>query len=31
MYKQSGFTLIKPAVVGDSSAVPAAIRNELGG
>jgi molybdate/tungstate transport system substrate-binding protein len=30
-YKQGGFTLIKPTVVGDSSAVPAAIRNELGG
>lgn len=31
MYKQNGFTLIPPTVVGDSSAVPAAIRNELGG
>jgi molybdate/tungstate transport system substrate-binding protein len=30
-YKQGGFTLITPTVVGDSSAVPAAIRNELGG
>jgi molybdate/tungstate transport system substrate-binding protein len=30
-YKQGGFTLIKPTIVGDSSAVPAAIRNELGG
>ena len=31
LYKQGGFTLIPPTVVGDSSAVPAAIRNELGG
>ena len=30
-YKAGGFTLITPAVAGDSSAVPAAIRNELGG
>jgi molybdate/tungstate transport system substrate-binding protein len=30
-YKAGGFTLITPTVVGDSSAVPAAIRNELGG
>lgn len=30
-YKQGGFTLITPTIVGDSSAVPAAIRNELGG
>ena len=30
-YKQGGFTLITPTVVGDSSAVPAAVRNELGG
>ena len=29
--KQGGFTLITPTIVGDSSAVPAAIRNELGG
>ena len=31
LYKQGGFTLITPTIVGDSSAVPAAIRNELGG
>jgi molybdate/tungstate transport system substrate-binding protein len=31
LYKQGGFTMIPPTVVGDSSAVPAAIRNELGG
>jgi molybdate/tungstate transport system substrate-binding protein len=31
LYKKGGFTLITPTVVGDSSAVPAAIRNELGG
>ncbi len=30
-YKKGGFTLIPPTVVGDSSAVPAAIRNELDG
>jgi molybdate/tungstate transport system substrate-binding protein len=30
-YKAGGFALITPTVVGDSSAVPAAIRNELGG
>jgi molybdate/tungstate transport system substrate-binding protein len=30
-YKQGGFTLITPTVVGDSSAVPAGVRNELGG
>ena len=30
-YKAGGFTLITPTVVGESSAVPAAIRNELGG
>ena len=30
-YKAGGFTLITPTVVGDSSAVPAAVRNELGG
>jgi molybdate/tungstate transport system substrate-binding protein len=30
-YKAGGFTLITPTIVGDSSAVPAAIRNELGG
>lgn len=30
VYKRGGFTLIPPTVVGDSSAVPAAIRNELG-
>jgi len=30
-YKTGGFTMITPTVVGDSSAVPAAVRNELGG
>jgi molybdate/tungstate transport system substrate-binding protein len=30
-YKQGGFTLVTPTIVGDGSAVPAAIRNELGG
>jgi molybdate/tungstate transport system substrate-binding protein len=30
-YKQGGFTLVTPTVVGDSSAVPAAVRSELGG
>jgi molybdate/tungstate transport system substrate-binding protein len=30
-YKQGGFTLISPTVVGDSSAVPVAVRSELGG
>jgi molybdate/tungstate transport system substrate-binding protein len=30
LYKKGGFTMIPPTVVGDSSAVPAAIRNELG-
>jgi molybdate/tungstate transport system substrate-binding protein len=30
-YKQGGFTLITPTVFGDSSAVPAAIKSELGG
>ncbi len=30
-YKQGGFTMITPTVVGDSSAVPAAVRSELGG
>ena len=30
-YKQGGFTLITPTVTGDSSAVPSAVRSELGG
>jgi molybdate/tungstate transport system substrate-binding protein len=30
-YKQGGFTLLTPTVTGDMSAVPAAIRSELGG
>jgi molybdate/tungstate transport system substrate-binding protein len=30
-YKQGGFTLLTPTVTGDISAVPAAIRSELGG
>jgi molybdate/tungstate transport system substrate-binding protein len=30
-YQAGGFTMITPTVVGDSGAVPAAIRNELGG
>jgi molybdate/tungstate transport system substrate-binding protein len=30
-YQAGGFSMITPTVVGDSSAVPAAIRNELGG
>ena len=30
-YKAGGFTMITPTVVGDSSAVPAAVRSELGG
>jgi hypothetical protein len=30
-YKQGGFTLITPSVTGDSSAVPSAVRSELGG
>jgi molybdate/tungstate transport system substrate-binding protein len=30
-YKAGGFTLITPAVVGDSAAVPAAVKSELGG
>ncbi|HEX4063916.1 MAG TPA: substrate-binding domain-containing protein [Streptosporangiaceae bacterium] len=30
-YKTGGFALVKPAVVGDSGAVPAAIKSELGG
>ena len=29
-YKQGGFTLLTPTVFGDSSAVPAAIKSELG-
>jgi molybdate/tungstate transport system substrate-binding protein len=29
-YKQGGFTLLTPTVTGDSSAIPAAIRSELG-
>ena len=29
-YKQGGFTLLPPTVTGDSSAIPAAIRSELG-
>jgi molybdate/tungstate transport system substrate-binding protein len=30
-YKQGGFTMLTPTVTGDMSAVPAAIRSELGG
>ncbi len=30
-YKAGGFTLITPTVVGDSGAVPAAVKSELGG
>jgi molybdate/tungstate transport system substrate-binding protein len=30
-YKQGGFTLITPTVTGDSSAVPSAVKSELGG
>jgi molybdate/tungstate transport system substrate-binding protein len=30
LYKTGGFALIKPAIVGDASAVPAAIKSELG-
>ena len=30
LYKQGGFTLLTPTVTGDSSAVPAAIKSELG-
>ena len=30
-YKQGGFTLITPAVTGDASAVPSAVKSELGG
>ncbi|HUY52323.1 MAG TPA: extracellular solute-binding protein [Streptosporangiaceae bacterium] len=30
-YKQGGFTLLTPTVTGDSSAVPAAVKSELGG
>src|SRR5450631_936708 len=30
-YKAGGFTLITPTVTGDSSAVPSAVRSELGG
>ncbi|HEY3733594.1 MAG TPA: substrate-binding domain-containing protein [Streptosporangiaceae bacterium] len=30
-YKAGGFSLITPAVVGDASAAPSAIKNELGG
>ena len=31
LYKTGGFTLVTPAVTGDSSAIPAAIKSELGG
>jgi molybdate/tungstate transport system substrate-binding protein len=31
LYKKGGFTLLSPTVTGDSSAVPAAIKSELGG
>ena len=30
-YKQGGFTLVTPTVTGDSSAVPSAVKSELGG
>ncbi|HWG60668.1 MAG TPA: extracellular solute-binding protein [Streptosporangiaceae bacterium] len=30
-YKQGGFTLLKPTVFGDSSAIPVAVKSELGG
>ena len=30
-YKQGGFTLITPTITGDSSAVPSAVKSELGG
>jgi hypothetical protein len=30
-YKTGGFTLLPPTVVGGSSAVPAAVKSELGG
>jgi hypothetical protein len=30
-YKAGGFTVLTPTVFGDSSAVPAAIKSELGG
>jgi molybdate/tungstate transport system substrate-binding protein len=30
LHKQGGYTLVKPQVFGDSSAVPAAVRSELG-
>ncbi len=30
-YKQGGFTLITPTVTGDASAVPSAVKSELGG
>jgi molybdate/tungstate transport system substrate-binding protein len=30
-YKAGGFTVLKPAVTGPSSAIPAAVRSELGG
>jgi molybdate/tungstate transport system substrate-binding protein len=30
LYKKGGFTLAKPVVTGDTSAIPAAIRSELG-
>jgi molybdate/tungstate transport system substrate-binding protein len=31
LYKKGGFSLAKPVVTGDTSAIPAAIRSELGG
>ena len=30
-YKQGGFTLITPTITGDASAVPSAVKSELGG
>jgi molybdate/tungstate transport system substrate-binding protein len=30
-YKQGGYTLVTPTVFGDSSAIPASVRSELGG
>ena len=31
LYKAGGFTLLKPTAFGDTSAIPAAVKSELGG